>query len=663
MATFRADIEDKKRRKARAKEERVASPRFRKRRIALYSLGAVAVIGVAGLIGGRAYILKDMPSLPDKAAMWQLNLQPTVTLRDTQGRLVGHRGPDIGKPYALTELPRHVPDAVLAIEDERFFEHEGVDRKAILRAFVTNLREGGRAQGGSTLTQQLVKTMVLSPEKTYRRKMQEALLAQKLEQVLTKPEILELYINRTTMGVQVFGIEAASQLYFGKPATELTLGEAALLAGVPKAPSRLDPRENFDGAWTRAGLVLDRMVANNLISPAQAIEARANPPEIIDSVSAVLEEDALGYAFDYIVEEAKRLTNGEVEDLVITTTLDAEKMTQARDALIAALDKYGESKNVSEGAVVSLDNDTGAIRVMVGGRNYTDSKFNRAVQAERQPGSAFKPFVYAAALEDGFTPGTVRIDQKLTIDKWEPENYTKRYRGPMTLREALKLSINTIAAQVGAEVGPSRVAELGTRFGIGSELRQHYSLSLGSSEVNLTDLTGAFMVFANEGVRRPPYIIESITDSTGRTLFQRRPRNPERVYSREFARQMTSMMFDVIDTGTAYAAKFGNRELAGKTGTSQDYRDAWFVGYSAQITTGVWMGNDDNSEMKEVTGGLLPVDVWKSYMRKAHVGLPKTPLTKPDLSTIPAYRQQVVAFYSDLTEELESERNQAAGIR
>ena len=667
MATFRADIEDKKIRKREAREARRAAregkPGRRKRKVALYGLGVLAVLGIGTLAAGRAYIYSDLPALPDRAAMWQLNLQATATLLDRDGNTLGHRGPDIGRPWSLAELPRHVPDAVLAIEDERFFEHEGVDRQAILRAFVTNLREGERAQGGSTLTQQLVKTMVLTPEKTYRRKMQEAILANRLEDVLTKPEILELYINRTVMGVQVFGIEAASQLYFGKSAVDLSLSEAAMLAGIPKAPSRLDPRENFDGAWTRAGLVLDRMVANNLITPQDAIEARANPPVIIDAADTALSEDLLGYAFDAALEEAKRLTGGEAEDLVITVTLDAARMRDAREALLTTLDKYGESKNVSEGALVSLDNSTGAILAMVGGRDYTATKFNRAVQAQRQPGSAFKPFVYAAALEDGFTPGTVRIDQPLTIDKWKPENYTERYRGPMTLREALKHSINTVAAQVGAEVGPSRVAGIARRFGIRSDLREVYSLSLGSSEVNLLELTGAISVFANEGVLRPPYLVESVTDSTGRTLYQRRARDPERVYARDWARQITSMMHDVIDSGTAYAAKFGGRDLAGKTGTSQDYRDAWFLGFSSQITTGVWMGNDDNSEMKEVTGGLLPVDVWKAYMRKAHEGLPKRALSTPDLTTLPAYRQQVVAFYTDLTDALEAERNQAAGIR
>ena len=666
VETFRADIEDKRAQREAAREARREArrdnPRARWLTWLLWAVAALLLLAAVAVVAGRSYLYKDMPSLPDRAAMWQLNLQPNVTLRDRDGRILGHRGPDIGRIRTIPELPDHVPHAFLAIEDERFFEHEGVDREAILRAFWNNLRSGDRGQGGSTLTQQLVKNLVLSPEKTYRRKFQEAVLASRLETVLTKPEILELYMNRTPMGKQVFGLEAASRTYFGKPATELDLGEAALLAGIPKAPSRLDPRDNFDGAWARAGLVLDRMVANQLVTPTEAASVRQNPPELTPPEDTRLPEDVLGFAFDTAVEDAKELVGDDTQDLVITVTLDADMMLAARDALVETLDKHGESKKVTEGAIVSIDNGTGAVLAMTGGRSYDASKFNRATQAQRQPGSSFKAFVYAAALEDGFTPGTVRIDQPLTIDKWKPENYTERYRGPMTLREALKHSVNTVAAQVGAEVGPTRVAELAKRFGIESELRPVYSLALGSSETNLLELTGAYAVFPNEGLRRPPYLVEKVTDSNGRTLYQRRPRTPERVYARDFAQQMNAMLGDVVDTGTAYAARFGGRELAGKTGTSQDYRDALFVGFSNQITTGVWLGNDDNSQMNKITGGLLPVDVWKAYMRKVHEGLPSEPLPKPRFDALSAYRESVVAFYTDLGNALESERNAAAGI-
>ena len=653
--TFRADLEDQ------AVRERRYTVGRRRNLVLAVGLG-LSLLAVTLYLAVRAFVFADMPSLPDKAAMWELNLAPTVTLLDADGNRLGHRGPDIGRPRSLTELPRHVPDAFLAIEDERFFEHDGVDREAILRAVWTNFRAGERAQGGSTLTQQLVKNLVLTPEKTYRRKLQEAILAARMEQVLSKPEILELYINRSTLGIQVFGVEAAAQTYFSKPATELTLAEAALLAAIPKAPSRLDPRENFDAAWERAQLVLDRMLANGLIASKAAQAARTAPPVLAEDAGPLLDETLLGFAFDHIMAEAQALIGGDVQDLVITTSLDPALMADTHAAMLKALEKYGESKSVSEGAVVTLDNRTGAVLAMVGGRSYTDSKFNRATQAQRQPGSSFKPFVYAAALEDGFTPGTVRIDQPLTIGKWQPENYTKRYRGPMTIREALKLSINTVAAQVGAEVGPSRVAALARRFGVASDLREVYSLSLGSSEVNLLELTSAFAVFPNDGLKRPAHTVTAITDTSGRRLFSRRDPRPERVYSRDFARQMTSMLHDVVETGTGYAAQFGGRELAGKTGTSQDYRDAWFVGFSATHTTGVWLGNDDNSEMKGVTGGLIPVDVWRDTMKAAHEGVKTTPLNAPDLRTLSPYRESVVSFYSSLSDQLESERNVAAGI-
>ena len=672
-ATFRADREDTRRRKAQAREARraqrarkeAASPRLRRLRLALTVVLALALLGASVAALGAWHLTRDMPQLPSRAAMWEVNLQPTVTLLDRNGAVLGQRGPGIGRPRSLSELPRHVPDAVLAIEDERFFEHEGVDRRAILRALLTNLRAGERAQGGSTLTQQLVKTMVLSPDKTYRRKFQEAVLAARLEEVLSKPEILELYINRTVMGKQVFGVEAASQTYFGHPATELTLGEAALLAAIPQAPSRLDPREHFGRAWERAEAVLARMLANGLASPEEVRLALANPPEIV-STRPGLSEDVLGWAFDRAAEEAKTLLeasgNGAVQDLVITTTLDPEWQRAGHAALDAVLDKSGESRRVSEAALVAVDNATGGVRALVGGRSYAASKFDRAVQAQRQPGSSFKAFVYAAALEDGFTPGTVRMDQPLTIGSWTPENYTERFRGPMTLREALKLSINTVAAQVGAEVGPSRVAALSRRFGIQTPLQEVYSLALGSSEVNLLELTSAFSVFPNAGLRRPPHLVTEVTDSAGRTLFRRRPRQPERVYSPDLARQMNVMLREVVEDGTAYGARVSGRQVAGKTGTSQDYRDAWFVGYSAQATAGVWMGNDDNTLMREVTGGLLPADAWKTFMREVHEGLPSESLPLPRLADLSPFRQAVTEFYAGLSEELEEERNVAAGI-
>ena len=601
MPTYRADINPE--------IEAISEKKRKRRTFALLLLALFSALLALAYYQTRHYLLKDLPSLPDKRTMWELNLKPNMTLLDKDGNQIGHRGPYIGKPMKLGQMPSYVGDAFLAIEDERFYEHAGIDNKAILRALFENTRAGEKTQGGSTLTQQLVKNIVLSPEKSYRRKFQEAVLARDMEAVLSKPEILELYINRIPMGPRVFGVEAAAQKYFGKSAKDMNLAESAMLAGLPQAPSRYNPSEHFDRALTRSKLVLSRMVANDMITGTQMQEAINNPPVLAEDAEPLISQDIIGYVFDLIAEQAPTLLSAGQQDLIIKTTIDTEKQILAHIALNEALDKSGKQKKIGNGALVSIDNSNGAIRALVGGRDYAESKFNRAAQAKRQPGSSFKTFSYAAALENGFTPGTVRIDQPTEIGNWAPENYTRRYRGPMTLREALKLSINTIAAQITAEVGPAQVAALANRFGIKSELRPEYSLALGSSEVTLQEMTHAYSVFANEGLLRPTHLITEIKNTSGAPLYTRRIVAGRRVYPVPYARQMTSMLRDVIDSGTGHGARLGKRQAGGKTGTSQDYRDAWFVGFTAQMTTGVWLGNDDNTSMRKITGGLLPVDI------------------------------------------------------
>ena len=652
MQTFRADLEAVNDNRARSRNRWIVGV-----------IIALSLIGVLGYIQGKSYLFDGLPSLPDKSTMWEMNLQPNTTLLDKNGEVLGHRGPYLGRPLKLTEMPRHLPDAFLAIEDERFYQHAGIDRKAILRAFFENSKSGKTTQGGSTLTQQLVKNMILTPEKTYRRKFQEAWLAYEMESMLSKPEILELYLNRIELGNRAFGIEAAAQRYFGKSAADVNLAEAAMLAALPQAPSRLNPAKNYDAAWTRAKLVLQRMLINSMITPAEMAAAENNPPVIKEHAEGKdLEPAILGHVFDLIQEKAKGFVGSKDKDLIIWTTLDPKAQLAAHENLNRVIEKNGTKKKVTEGAIVSIDNITGGIRAMVGGRDYAKSKFNRAAQAERQPGSAFKSFVYAAALENGFTPGTVRIDQPTEIAGWAPENYTKRFRGPMTIREALKLSINTIAAQVGAEVGPARVVEIGKRLGITTNLRSTYSIALGASEVTLLDLTQAYMVFANEGVKKSPYLIESVNNTSGENLYKRRELTPQRVYAVPYARQMTAMLRDVIDSGTGHGARLGKCQAGGKTGTSQDYRDAWFIGFSSDMTTGVWMGNDDNSKMVNVTGGLLPVDVWKSYMLAAHKGVKCRPLFAPNANDSDKDTLRFVQFYESLSRKLVEERNLASGI-
>lgn len=626
-------------------------------------LSVILVITAIVAAQARSYLFEGFPSLPEKSAMWQLNLEPNVTLLDKDGHVIGHRGPYLGQPLALREMPDYLPQAFLAIEDERFFEHAGIDRKAIFRALLENILAGRTVQGGSTLTQQLVKNMVLTPEQTYRRKFQEMWLAYELETVLTKSEILSLYLNRINLGGRIIGVEAASQRYFGKSAKDVTLAEAALLAAMPKAPNRYNPTKNYDLAWERAQLVLSRMVVNNFILPDTMLAAIENPPKIASPDAPSLESDIIGHIFDMVAERSSELVGHEQKDLIVHTTLDPKLQKLAYKTLARTIEANKDTRNVANGALVSLDTQSGAIRALVGGLDYKTSQFNRAAQAKRQPGSAFKAFVYASALENGLSPGTVRIDSPIDIEGWTPKNYTERFRGPMTLREALKHSVNTIAAQITAELGPSQVAELARRFGISSNLRETYSLSLGSSEVTLTDITAAYAVFANQGHRRDAHLITAIYNTAEKPLYKLKARDSDPVYQPAYARQMTSLLSDVIESGTGYGALLkGRRPAAGKTGTSQDYRDAWFIGFTPQFTTGVWLGNDDNSPMKDVTGGLLPADTWKAFMDGAHVGQPKRPLgiLAPEIDNDTTRKR--MAFYTRLVEDFTKERDMANGV-
>ncbi len=651
MHTFRADIDA-------ANDNRTKH----KSRWLLGILATLVIVFSIGYFEARAYLFEGLPQLPDKNTMWEMNLQANVTLLDKDGNVMGHRGPNIGRPLKMSEMPEYLPAAFLAIEDERFYQHAGIDRKAIMRAFFENTKSGTTRQGGSTLTQQLVKNMLLTPEKNYRRKFQEMWLAYEMEQVLSKPEILELYLNRIDLGSRTFGIEAAAQHYFGKSGRDVSLAEAAMLASLPKAPSRYDPTRNYDQALERSKLVLQRMLANGLISPTELALAENNPPVIAEDKGFPVEPAVIGHLFDMLSERAEELVGHKYKDLIIKTTVDPALQTKAHESLNSVISKHEKSRKVSEGALVMMDNNSGAVRVLVGGRDYNVSKYNRAVQARRQPGSSFKAFVYAAALEQGFTPGTVRVDELTTIGNWTPANYTKRYRGPMTIREALKLSINTIAAQVGSEIGPGKIADLATNFGISTQMRAHPSIALGASEVTLIDMVTAYMVFANEGIKREPYMIESVSNTAGEILYTRQAVAPPRVYPERYARQMVSMLRDVVATGTGYGARIGEREIGGKTGTSQDFRDGWFMGFSHQYTAGVWMGNDDNSSMIKVTGGLLPADAWQEFMTAAHKGIPRRPLTQPDPEADTSEARELRLFYAELIDKLVEERNLASGI-
>lgn len=588
-----------------------------------------------------------LPSVPGADALWALNRQPGMTFMDAKNQVIGVRGAFYGQRVRLTDLPAYVPKAFLSIEDQRFYEHRGVDRQAVFRAMVSNLVHGETVQGGSTITQQLCKNLFLTPERTVRRKLQEMILAQRVEQKLSKDEILELYLNRIFFGERAYGLDAASQIYFGRPASKLTVAEAAMLAGLPKAPSSYAPTRAFARATERQHVVLNAMVDAGVLTKEQAAEAAAEKIKIGPPTSR---EEDMGYAFDMASEEAQRLASDRATpDLVVHITVDPgmqQAAAKAVESLVPAPRK-GAKKHL-EAALVSVDN-SGAIKAMIGGRSYSESKFNRAVQAKRQPGSSFKAFVYAAAFEAGYDADTVRYDEPISIQGWEPKNYYGDYRGAVSLRTAYALSINTVAATVGHEVGEAQVTALAHRFGVNSNLEAVPSIALGSSVVSPLEMTQAYSTFMREGKRLDAYLVQSVENARGDVLYTRPTYEPKQVYDPELAHQMTGMMARVVQAGTGTGARLPDRQAAGKTGTSSDWRDAWFIGYTADFTTSVWVGYDDNSEMPHVSGATIPSSIWRSYMMAASRGLPARTLPGYDLPVRPERDFQLATFYDALS--------------
>jgi penicillin-binding protein 1A len=623
----------------------------RLKRVWLILAGAAGAVMAALLLAGVlgwAWAFHDLPETPEDAAeLWAVRREASATLLDANGDVVSVRGPLYARAVRLEELPEHVPQAFLAIEDRRFFEHDGVDRRGLVRAMLRNLSAGRVVQGGSTLTMQLVKNLILTDERTMRRKLQEIRLAWAIEDVLSKTEILELYLNRIYLGARAYGLEAAAQRYFGKTSADLTLPEAALLAALPKAPSRLDPTSNLSAAQARAATVIEAMLEAEFISEAEAAEALANPAAPIEA-SGPGDDPAWGYVFDFALAEVERLVADAPPDVVIQTTIDPAFLAEAQDAVSVVLDVEGEAAQASQAALIALAPD-GAILALAGGRDYRESQYNRAVQAHRQPGSAFKPIVFAAALEAGRSPSSAYWDEPIDLEGWSPQNFGGGYQGLVTLQEALKRSINTVAAQIVEEVGAEAIVEIGRRFGIRSELAAHRSIALGTLEVTLLELTGAYSVFANDGRRVTPFLVTQISDSRGGALYRRtEPVTPVALEPAQ-ARDMSTMLQDVVLTGTGRRAQLGERPTAGKTGTSQSFRDAWFVGFTADYIAGVWVGNDDDSPMADVTGGGLPARIWRRFMAAAHRGVPVSPLAGEAPRPRSEEDERRAAFYSDLS--------------
>lgn len=586
-----------------------------------------AVLGLWGMIAVIGVVIYVGAHLPPIQSLEIPKRPPTIQIVGIDGSLLAQRGEMAGANVSLKDLPPYLPKAFIAIEDRRFYSHFGIDPVGILRALVTNVVHRGVSQGGSTLTQQLAKNLFLTQERTMQRKLQEAELAIWLERKHSKNEILELYLNRVYFGSGAYGVEAAAQKYFGKPARAVTVAEAAMLAGLVKSPSRLAPNRNPEGAEARAQVVLAAMADAKFITDAQAKASIGHPSYNVKPAGA----GTVNYVADWIGEVLDDLVGQIDQSITVETTIDPKLQSLAETSIIDELAAKSVKFNVSQGALVAMTPD-GAVRAMVGGRNYSDSQYNRAVTARRQPGSSFKPFVYLTALEAGLTPDTVRQDAPIEVKGWKPENYTHEYFGPVTLTQALAMSLNTVAIRLGLEVGPKNVVRTAHRLGIASKLEPNASIALGTSEVSVVELVGAYAPFANGGFAVTPHVVRRIKTVDGKLLYMRQAEERNQVIEPRYVGMMNAMMRETLVSGTAKKAEIPGWPAAGKTGTSQDYRDAWFIGYTANLVTGVWLGNDDNSPTRKATGGGLPVEVWSRFMRTAHEGVPVAALPSAQAS-------------------------------
>jgi penicillin-binding protein 1A len=600
--------------------------------------GAIAAVGVVVWVGAHLPPIQSL-EIPKRP--------PTIQIVGLDGSVLATRGEMAGSNVSLKDLPPYLPNAFIAIEDRRFYSHYGVDPWGILRAAITNLLHRGVSQGGSTLTQQLAKNLFLTQERTLQRKLQEAELALWLERKHSKAEILELYLNRVYFGSGAYGVEAAAQRYFGKSAKNVTIAEAAMLAGLVKSPTRLAPNRNPEGAEKRAKIVLAAMADAKFITAAQAQASIGHPSYNVKAAGA----GTVNYVADWIGEVLDDLI-GQVEtNIVVETTIDPKLQSIAEAAVIDELAAKSVKFNVSQGALVAMTPE-GAVRAMVGGRNYAESQYNRAVTAKRQPGSAFKPFVYLTAIESGLTPETIRQDAPLDVKGWKPENFSHEYFGAVTLTQALAMSLNTVAVRLGLEVGAKNVVRTAHRLGISSKLDANASIALGTSEVSVLELVGAYAPFANGGQGVSPHVVTRIRTAEGKVLYARPADSLGQVIEPRNVAMMNTMMQETLLSGTAHKAELPGWMAAGKTGTSQDFRDAWFIGYTAHLVTGVWLGNDDNSPTRKATGGGLPVEVWTRFMKAAHQGVPVVPL--PTAQPSGGLLSNLIQASSQVTERMPS---------
>lgn len=573
------------------------------------------VLGVWGLIFGVVFLAVFARGLPDTSKLASIRRQPSITYLDRTGAVLSVRGSQAAPPVDVDRLPPYVPAAFVSIEDRRFYQHIGVDPIGIGRAIGSNIRHGRTREGASTITQQLARNLFLTPDQNLKRKVQEALLAVWLERKFSKKEILGLYLSRVYFGAGAYGIDAAAQRYFNKPAARLSIGEAALLAGLLKSPTHYSPIGDQERAGRRATIVLNSMVTNHAITPEQRDAAFASKVRVTPTLANAY---AL-YFVDWVDGQVRRLLGDKPEDvnrdLIVETTLDLGLDVAAQNAARTVAARESR-QGVRQAALVAMDGD-GRVRAMIGGLNYADSQFNRAVDARRQAGSAWKPFVYLTAMEQGRTPDTTVVDEPLTIGNWSPKNYTGRYLGAITIQTALAQSINTVAARLADELGRDKVADAARRLGITTPIDTQPAMALGASSVKPIEMAQAYAAFANGGRRVEAYGIERVRTADGQVLFAHRQTGPVQAIGNPPLTYMNRMMRQVLASGTGTRAAVPGYDLAGKTGTTSDYRDAWFVGYTGNFVIAVWVGKDDNTPMRKVTGGAAPAEIWKAFMTTA----------------------------------------------
>lgn len=606
----------------------IFSRKFRVRgwkRVVVELADEAMTFGTAGFV---LLLALALPAFEETKEDWRSRGDFAVTFLDRYGNVIGHRGIIHEDSVPVDQLPDHLVKAVLATEDRRFFTHFGIDFLGLLRALNENAKAGGVVQGGSTLTQQLAKNLFLTNERSLERKIKEAFLALWLEANLSKKEILRLYLDRAYMGGGTFGAAAAAQFYFGKNITDVNLAESAMLAGLFKAPAKYAPHVNLPAARARANEVLTNLVQGGLMTEGQVIAARRNPATVIDRAQSPAPDYFLDWAFD----EVQRLADeGKIRkrSLVVRTTIDMGLQQAAEDAVESSLREYGDSYKVKQGAMVMIENG-GDVRAMVGGRDYGESQFNRATKALRQPGSSFKLYTYTTAMEHGFTPESMISDAPISWGNWSPQNYARSYKGRVNLLTAMAQSLNTVPVRLAKEsLGIKPIVELAKAMGVATPLRSDKTVPLGTSEVTVMDQATAYAVMPAGGLQSRRHGIAQVVDYEGDVLydFQRDEPPAQRIVSEQATSSMNRILTQIPVIGTARrAALDGGIVTGGKTGTSQSYRDAWFIGFTGNYTAAVWFGNDDFTSMNNMTGGALPAMTFKKLMDYAHQGIELKPI-------------------------------------